>query len=261
MASAFHVHTNAQTKRSDPSWIAHVLNARLVLPVPDKGVSVRKNVIYKKVATENYKLDIYEPEIKSQSPLPLVLFVHGAIPENLEHNPKEWKGFQDLGRLAALNGFVGITFEYRASENNEAAAMEDLQDVIKFVTRNQLAHSGDTERIHLMMFSWGGRLLSRMVSYNNPAIKSYLVFYGLVEPLQSNVDPKNCPPIMLVRAGLDRPDVLTRTAEFVRNAINANLPLQLINYPLGHHGFEIIDNNDTSRGIIDQAFLFLKKQR
>ena len=81
-----------------------------------------------------------------------------------------------------------------------------------------------------------------------------------IEPLQRVVSPENCPPIMLVRAGLDKPGILTGTAEFVQQALEANLPLHLINYPQGHHGFEVIDNNDFSREIIEQAFIFLKKR-
>lgn len=65
-------------------------------------------------------------------------------------------------------------------------------------------------------------------------------------------------PIMFVRAGLDRPDVNRRIMELASLAISQNAPVTLLNHSTGHHGFEIFDDTDATRQVIDDILDFVK---
>ena len=66
-------------------------------------------------------------------------------------------------------------------------------------------------------------------------------------------------PILMVRAGLDRPPVNRAIADLATLAANQNAPLTLLNYAGGHHAFEIVDNEDTTRDVIDTTIEFVKR--
>ncbi len=66
-------------------------------------------------------------------------------------------------------------------------------------------------------------------------------------------------PILMVRAGLDRPPVNRAITELVNLASNQNAPVTLVNYPGGHHGFEIVDDEDATREVIDGTIDFVKR--
>jgi hypothetical protein len=38
----------------------------------------------------------------------------------------------------------------------------------------------------------------------------------------------------------------------------ANAPWTVLNYPRGHHGFDVLDDNDLSREIIEETFRFVQ---
>ncbi len=42
-------------------------------------------------------------------------------------------------------------------------------------------------------------------------------------------------------------------------ALSQNAPLTLVNYPTGHHGFEAVDDNGTTRQIVEQVIEFVKR--
>jgi acetyl esterase/lipase len=68
------------------------------------------------------------------------------------------------------------------------------------------------------------------------------------------------PPMLIVRAGQDKADLNQGLEEFAAEAVARNQPVQLVNYPEGHHGFDVVDDNEATRGIMRQAFTFLREQ-
>ena len=63
----------------------------------------------------------------------------------------------------------------------------------------------------------------------------------------------------MVRAGLDRPPVNRAMTELATQASNQNAPVTLLNYPGGHHAFEIVDDEDATRDVIDSTMAFVKR--
>jgi hypothetical protein len=80
------------------------------------------------------------------------------------------------------------------------------------------------------------------------------MYYGLGDVREFRADL----PVLLVRAGLDRPPLNQSIGTFTANALAHNAPLTLLNYPGGHHGFDLIDDNDATREVIERTFQFLK---
>jgi len=65
-------------------------------------------------------------------------------------------------------------------------------------------------------------------------------------------------PILIARAGLDRAALNTSIDHFVVEALSKNIPLDLKNHPEGRHGFDLLDNVDRSRQIIQQTIEFIR---
>ena len=66
------------------------------------------------------------------------------------------------------------------------------------------------------------------------------------------------PPMLIARAGQDNPHLNTTVDTFVKEALAAGAPLELLNHPTGRHGFDILDDDARSREILARTFEFLK---
>jgi hypothetical protein len=65
-------------------------------------------------------------------------------------------------------------------------------------------------------------------------------------------------PVLFVRAGLDGPGINVSMNQAISGGIQANAPWTVVNYPGGHHGFDLVDDNDISRQIIEDTFQFVR---
>ena len=81
------------------------------------------------------------------------------------------------------------------------------------------------------------------------------MYYGAAEVTAFRRDL----PLLMVRAGLDRPPLNRAMTDFATQASNQNAPLTLLNYPGGHHAFEIVDDEDATRDVIDSTLAFVKR--
>lgn len=86
------------------------------------------------------------------------------------------------------------------------------------------------------------------------AIKAAVMYYGAADVTQFRLDL----PLLYVRAGLDRPPMNESISALVRLAIAQNAPVTLLNYAGGHHAFELADDTDATRQVIDQTLDFVK---
>ncbi|MCB0009168.1 MAG: hypothetical protein KDE04_22035, partial [Anaerolineales bacterium] len=69
------------------------------------------------------------------------------------------------------------------------------------------------------------------------------------------------PPLLLVRCGADElPGVNDSIDAFTAAALARNIPLELINYPAGVHGFDISNDTDAARQIIRRILAFAATQ-
>jgi hypothetical protein len=63
--------------------------------------------------------------------------------------------------------------------------------------------------------------------------------------------------VLYVRAGLDWPGVNEEIMVIASHAIAQNAPLTVLNYPNGYHGFELFNDDDATRAVIEQTLSFV----
>ncbi|MGC5323909.1 alpha/beta hydrolase [Brevibacillus sp. SYSU BS000544] len=66
------------------------------------------------------------------------------------------------------------------------------------------------------------------------------------------------PPMLVVRADMDRPVFNESIDRFVQEAKLLGHAITFINHPNGQHAFDILDDDETSRQIIKDTLVFMK---
>lgn len=126
--------------RQDPEWVKNVANKKLVYRVSPRGdISCRGNIPYVADDESQRLMDVYVPTDGNAVGIhPAILFVHGGpIPANLATLPKDWRIFQDYGRLAAAVGLAGVTFNHRRfGLSSYPDAAEDVWAALEYVRAN-----------------------------------------------------------------------------------------------------------------------------
>jgi dienelactone hydrolase len=65
-------------------------------------------------------------------------------------------------------------------------------------------------------------------------------------------------PLLIAKAGLDRPGINDSIDAFVRRADELGAPVQVETHPDGRHAFDILDDDDRSREIIEASIGFMR---
>ncbi|HKQ52453.1 MAG TPA: hypothetical protein VJT74_08800, partial [Pyrinomonadaceae bacterium] len=82
--------------------------------------------------------------------------------------------------------------------------------------------------------------------------------YSPLHALEAAADSgARLPPIMIARAGKDAPAINSGLDAFAATALRLNVPLTLVNYPAGDHGFDGLNDTPQSRAIIKAALQFV----
>jgi acetyl esterase/lipase len=252
------------------------------LPGMDE-VQVRSNIVYKRAGSEELRMDVYSPRDGGPAEKrPAIIFIHGGpIPKTASLQPKDWADYVCFGKLAAASGFVGVTFNHRFYGIEQLAdAQGDIDALIAFIRRQAPTFGIDEGRLALWAFSGGGAFLSEVIRRPPDYVRCLAAFYTLMDlrPFRSQAPAGfsqdvlarfspvvavseasgKIPPLFIGRAGLDNPGLNAAIDHFVDLALKKNLDLSLRNHPEGYHGFDIRNDDATSRDIIREAFVFLK---
>jgi len=273
--------------RKDPVWVADIVSKRIVYAVSGmEQVQVRKNLVYKTGDNEELHADIYLPPGMTQDERrPAVFFIHGgSLPRTLLTPPKEWGTFISYGQLAAVSGFVGVTFNHRfygIEEKDFEQSVGDVTDAIAYVRNHAGPLNVDPQRICLWAFSGGGPHLvaglREPLDYIRCVVSYYAVldlgvmprgagFPGFSREHVARYSPARClsksrpyiPPVFIARAGLDNPYLNISVGEFVSRAFNYGVTIEVQNHASGRHSFDILDDDTRSREIIARTIEFMK---
>jgi acetyl esterase/lipase len=243
----------------------------LELPGMD-AVSVQRNVSYG--AGPRRRLDIYRPPKAAGGALPAVLFVTGYADAGAEKvfgcRLMDMAAYVCWARLVASLGVVGILYE-----NEEPAA--DARAALGHVRMHAQTLGVDAKRLGL--WSCSGNVPNALgLIAENPDLACAALLYGYTIDLDGHRDVAAgaaqygfaCPPsvevaalrgtsLLLVRAGRDEVPGLNATVDrFVPRALEANVPLTLVNHAEGPHAFDILDAGPSSRTAIRQVLAFLR---
>jgi dienelactone hydrolase len=207
-----------------------------------ESVRVRANLPYKGELT----MDLYSPpSAPAGARLPAVVFVNGIGAPEL----KDWKVYQDWGRLVAASGMVGINYQSRQDPAADAA------DLVRHLRENAASLGVDENRICIWSCSANvGVGLPFVLDPSRTYIRCAVFYYGAMNQKATRDDV----PMLVARAGLDGPQLNRGIDEFVKDAIAREVPLTLVNYAEGQHAFDIFDDTATSREYVRQTLDFMK---
>ena len=128
--------------------------------LPD-GITANENIVYKKISKKrNLKLSVYRPDDNRN--YPVVMMIHGG----------GWNsGTPDMQKTLAINlakmGFATVTVEYRLiPEALYPAAVDDLNDAVKWLFENADKHKWDRDKIVVSGSSAGGQLAALIGTKN-----------------------------------------------------------------------------------------------
>ena len=242
-------------------------------------VVVRRGMEYRASDDSTLTMDLYcPPDQDAEAPSPLVVFVFGYPDAVMEAmigcRLKDMATYTSWGRLAAASGLAAITYETR-----DPAL--DICELLAYVRRNASSLGVDRDRISIWACSGNvpvalsvlmqetGESLKCAVLYNgftldyegSSSVAEVAERVGFANPcVGRSVDdlPTNI-PLFIVRSGQDDVPHLNEAMDhFLAAAVSRNLPTTFINHPDAPHGFDIFDDSEATRGIIQQTLAFMR---
>lgn len=138
----------------------------------------------------------------------------------------------------------------------EASVATDFGSLLAHLSANA-RHLG-LDATWIVVFAESANVSRALPLIQNPAesrVAAAVMYYGSAAVSTFRRDL----PLLFVRAGLDRPPVNRGIADLMERAVEQNAPVMLLNHPSGHHGFEIVDDDDATRAVIDRTLAFAKE--
>jgi dienelactone hydrolase len=219
---------------------------RFVYPVPAaNGFVERGNLVYKENGQAGLAMDLFLPASpRNPRRLPVFIIFNGFGGPFMRTSPQS----QGWAKAATAHGFAAIT-----AETTPEHAAEDLNSLVAYLGKHAQDLHVDPQR--LVVIAWSGNVSAGLPTVEDPqrkAIKAAIIYYGWADLPQVRLDL----PVLFVRAGLDQPLANQSLDRTIAAGIAANAPWTVLNYSSGHHGFDVLDDNDLSRKIIEQTFRF-----
>ena len=206
--------------------------------------------------------------------LPEVIIVIGYKNGVFDTKLKDWQFYISWGKLIAASGIIAISYE-------TTHPAIDVIDLINNIRQNASALKIDENRIGIWSCSANALTASSVIfGERKDYLRCAVLYYGLLlTPDQKFRDSiialtkqvnfsiggidqikylHNDLPLYVVRAGKDMEIFKNVEDYFIATALSKDIPLTLVNYTDGQHGFDMYDDNDRSRSIIKTTLDFLK---
>ncbi|WP_329619642.1 dienelactone hydrolase family protein [Streptomyces sp. NBC_01255] len=213
------------------------------------------------------RIDLHLPTAGEDGdrPQPAVVFVHGGpIAPDQHPTPRDTPFLLGYGRYAASLGVVGVTLDHRLHGLADyPRAAEDLVEAVALVRADPRV---DGDRVALWFFSTGGLLAADWLAAPPPWLRCVAASYPALAPLpgwgavESRFRPVDAvgtepggPPVVLTRAGREHPAFAATVQDFLDAAAKNGVEVDLVDVPLGHHSFELVDPTDASRAAVERA--------
>jgi len=260
-----------------PEDMAARVSRPVALRVPGiDAVRVQRDLVYD--PGTGLRLDAYAPPRPGR--YPVVLLLHGGVPDEVPVRPKDWGLYRSWGKLLAASGFATIIPNQRISfpDPRLVLAEQDVANALKFAGNHAARLSADPSRTCLIAFSAGGPLLAKPIREHAPGVRCLAAMYAFLdvrqsEPHRQHLSPAqleefsplvqmehagpSMPPLFVARAGNDQvPTLRDAMDRFVTSALAHDAPLQLVNVPGIEHGFEI-DEDPRVREALRSLLRFL----
>jgi dienelactone hydrolase len=217
---------------------------RMAFAPPATGITVATDVTYASSGTTKLAMDVYSPPRAAGAKAPGLVFFNRATGAE-----RSGRFYAAWARAAASKGIVAILPDLRSG--SEAA---DFRLLMSYLAQ----HRGDHGIDAIAVYAGSGNVSTALPAVQDPAqtgIAAAVMYYGAADVTQFRLDL----PLLFVRAGLDRPPVNEAIAALSARAVAQNAPFTLVNYVGGHHAFELADDNDATRRVIDDTLDFVTR--
>ena len=203
---------------------------------------------FTRLADQRYgdlRMDVYRPQ-PGGAPAPvLILFNTAAGADRAQPFYQAW------AEIAASKGLVAIMPDLRMD-----TLAQDFDALLAHLAANAASIGGDSDRI--AVYAGSGNVFRGLPLFMEPrrtALKAAVLYYGSADVKAFRRDL----PILFVRAGLDRPPVTRAMTDLITLAQTQNAPVSVVNYPGGHHAFEMVDDEPATRDVIDTTLDFVAR--
>lgn len=220
--------------------------AKLAFPRPSARVTVSANVPFAGLGTSTLAMDVYQLPRTAGRLRPALIFFNRA--SGADRRSALYDGW---GRAAASRELVGIVPDLR-----DGSQAQDFHALLQYLTTHGAAIGVDVSAI--AVYAASGNVYTAFPILEDPeqrTVKAAIIYYGTAPIASFRRDL----PILYVRAGLDRPDVNEEITKLASVAIAQNAPVTLLNHPTGYHGFELFNDDDATRSVIEQTLAFVKQ--
>ncbi|MFE4695913.1 alpha/beta fold hydrolase [Streptomyces sp. NPDC056738] len=208
--------------------------------------------------------DVADEPSGDEGPWPAVVFVHGGpVHPGVRPTPRDWPGFVGYARLVADLGAVGVTPDHRLHDLADfGRAAEDVAEAVDLVRADPRV---DSDRVALWFFSVGGLLSADWLAAPPPWLRCVAATYPVLAPMPNwgLVDARFRPavavrgaeglPFVLTRVESERTEIAATVEEFLAAAKECDTAVEVIDVPLGRHGFETTDRSEGARDAVERA--------
>jgi len=246
---------NAPEQRDTPADSTTRSTLDLVYKHPDMGkVETKKDVVYKTDNGKELMLDIYYPlGNEDASKAHVVVLIHGKAPTQ---SLKDTDLYNSWGRAIAANGLAAVTFNWRPS-----VSPEDVSDLIRYIRENAKELGINGNSISVFAFSAGVKEgIKEALKVNTGFIDSVIAYYGEVDSVVLENDQiTGLPPIFIAMAQNDNIIPVNINNDFIEQAKASGCQITYMVHSNGKHGFELYNDDDETRNIIEKTIEFIKE--
>lgn len=218
------------------------------------------------------RMDIYRP--MGSGPWPAVLFVHGDGDPDALRSAKDWGCYTDWGRAVAASGMIGVTFTHRSWDRLQHVRRKvaDIETAVRYIQAKGRSLGIAPGRFG--MWSGSAGVPVGLTTAMRLGATCAVAYYGPMDlrpyrddPVITEASPMalleqghSLPPLLVARAGLDHAELNETIDAFVNLAWEKGLAVELLDHAGGHHGFDVLDDDDRSREIIKETLAFLRRE-
>ncbi|MEO8287906.1 MAG: alpha/beta hydrolase [Chloroflexota bacterium] len=258
---------------------------RVVYSVPDMDRGgVREDLVYRTLEDQELKLDVYYPrDYVLGEKRPAVVLVHGEWPPHIIRHSKDLGVYITWAQLIVSTGVIAVNFNHRATERLTKVrdAASDVANLIAYLRYNADDLGIDETRLCVWAFSAGMPLGMWAALKDDPDyVRCIVAYYGVMDLQQSrDLLPDDVSsdtlrdfsalyylqkyadkiaPTFIAKAGLDNAHLNSTIDSFVAEAQRVGARVEMMLHSEGHHGFDVLDDNDRSRDIIRRTLAFVR---
>ncbi|MEW6516809.1 MAG: alpha/beta hydrolase [candidate division FCPU426 bacterium] len=266
-------------------YVRNMLSKPVLYNVPGmEEVAVNKNQVYKTLPDRELCFDLYSPKnAVAGHGLPAVILVHGAGPEFMIENAKDWKCFETYGQLLAASGLKAVAFNHRGNISfaNIRQEAQDVDDLIAHIRTESGRLGIDPRKLCLFVFSAGGPCISNVLQAKPDYLSCLVAYYAVLDlavlphsfirgmspqdledfspVMQLRNHPEKLPPLLVVKAGKDMTrEIPAGMDHFVAEARAQGVPVTYLVHEQGKHGFDMLNDDAKTKAIIAETIRFIQ---